>query len=87
MVPVSREFDEFEAYRRMTPLERLLLASRLYAAARDLRFQVERSNHPDWSDERIASHVRQVFCVQLPEVFQCFVAPPLRLALAMGNGA
>jgi hypothetical protein len=48
-------------YREMTPAQKLRQAEALYWMARDLRAAYERQLHPDWSEERVQSHVRTVF--------------------------
>ena len=45
----------------MTPGERLRQATQLYWLARRLREAQERTLHPTWTDDEIASHVRKIF--------------------------
>jgi len=45
----------------MTPGQRLMAALQLYYAARDSRAAMLRSQHPDWSEERIARELREWF--------------------------
>ena len=45
----------------MTPAERLRQAEQLYWLARRLRETQERAQHPGWTDDEIAGHVRKIF--------------------------
>ncbi len=53
--------EQIAIYRAMTPAERLAQADALNRMARDLRAAHERAQHPDWTDEQVAAHVRRVF--------------------------
>jgi len=53
--------EQLARYRAMTPGERLRQSDRLYWSARRLREAHERTLHPDWTDDRIADHVRRIF--------------------------
>lgn len=52
---------QIEAYRRMTPAQKVERAMLLYWGARELKAQAIREQHPDWSDERVQAKVREVF--------------------------
>ena len=52
---------QIEALRRMTPEQRWQAAHRLYWTARRHKAAFLRSQHPDWSDQRVAGEVRQTF--------------------------
>lgn len=47
--------------RGMTGQRRLRLAERLYWSARKMKTAGLRSQHPDWSEERINAEVRRIF--------------------------
>ncbi|MBA3393852.1 MAG: hypothetical protein H0T89_14485 [Deltaproteobacteria bacterium] len=53
--------EQVAIYRAMTPAERLRQAERLYWSARRLREAHERALHPEWSDQQVREHTRQVF--------------------------
>ena len=53
--------EQLARYRAMTPGERLRQAEQLYWLARRLREAQERSQHPSWTDDEIAAHVRKIF--------------------------
>jgi hypothetical protein len=48
---------QIEAYRRMTPQERLQVCFRLSALARTLSRQGVRYQHPDWTDAQVEQEV------------------------------
>ena len=52
---------QVEAYKRMTPAEKLRLAARLNRDARRLKAGGLRMLHPDWTAEEIARAVREAF--------------------------
>ncbi len=52
---------QVEAYKRMTPAEKLRLAARLNRDARRLKAGGLRMLHPDWTKEEIARAVREAF--------------------------
>jgi len=52
---------QIEAYRRMTPEQKLARATMMYHAARALKADYLRGRHPDWSEEEIAAKVREIF--------------------------
>jgi len=53
--------EQIARYRAMPPGERLHQAELLYWSARQLREAYERSLHPDWTDDQIHRHVKQIF--------------------------
>jgi hypothetical protein len=53
--------EQFEAYRRMTPERRLVLAEQLYWTARELKAAGLRSQHSDWTQEQVAREVTRIF--------------------------
>lgn len=53
--------EQYEAYRRMTPGERLEMAEQLYWTARELKAAGLRHQHPDWSEEEVAREVTRIF--------------------------
>lgn len=52
---------QIEAFRRMTPAEKLRLAARFHRDARSLKAAGLRMLHPDWTDERVDRAVREAF--------------------------
>jgi hypothetical protein len=48
-------------FRAMTPSQRWQAAVDLYWSARRLKTAFVRSQHPDWTDERVDALVRNVF--------------------------
>ena len=52
---------QIEAFRRMTPAEKLHLAARFMRDARRLKAAGLRMLHPDWTAEEIAEAVRKAF--------------------------
>jgi hypothetical protein len=53
--------QQIEALRRMTPEQRWRAAHRLYWTMRRHKTAFLRSQHPDWSDARLAAEVRELF--------------------------
>ena len=53
--------EQFEAYRRMTPERRLVLAEQLYWSAREWKATGVRAQHPDWSEQQVAREVTRIF--------------------------
>jgi len=49
---------QIQAYRRMTPAEKLRIACQLNRAARELKAAGLRMQHPDWSEEAVQAEVR-----------------------------
>ena len=47
--------------RAMTPAQKLKTAERLYRSAQGLKAAALRARHPDWSEDRIRSEVREIF--------------------------
>jgi len=52
---------QVEAYRKMSPAEKLRVAFALRRAALELKAAALRAEHPDWSEERINKRVLEVF--------------------------
>ncbi len=52
---------ETAIFRRMSPVERLRMTAKLYHQARDWKRAAIKMQHPDWSDERVAAQLREVF--------------------------
>jgi hypothetical protein len=52
---------QIEAYRRMTPQQRLQIAFDLYELSRTLVRQGVRHQHPDWSDRQVEEEVLRRF--------------------------
>lgn len=52
---------QITAYRRMTPRRKIEQAQAMYWAARRLKAEFLRQQHPDWSEERIEARVREIF--------------------------
>jgi hypothetical protein len=48
-------------FRRMTPEQRWRAARRLYWSCRRHKAAFLRSQHPDWTDQRVANEVRSIF--------------------------
>ena len=46
---------------KMTPAQKLRAAMRLYWSARALKTAAVRQQHPDWTDDAVARHVRDLF--------------------------
>ena len=53
--------EQIRAYRSMTPEQKLRAAADLYWAARRLKEAAVRQQHPEWSDDQVASDVRELF--------------------------
>ncbi len=53
--------EQVEAYRRMTPEQRLALAEQLYWSAREWKAAWLRARHPDWSEAQVALEVTDAF--------------------------
>jgi len=53
--------EQIEILRAMTGEQRLRLAEQLYWSARKLKLAGLREQHPDWTEERLNSELRQVF--------------------------
>lgn len=52
---------QVEAFRRMTPAEKLRLAARFHHDARSLKAAGFKMLHPDWTDTQIDKAVREAF--------------------------
>lgn len=52
---------QIEAYRRMSPAEKLSLIGRTYWQARHLKESGLRHQHPDWTDAEIEKETRRIF--------------------------
>jgi len=53
--------EQVAAFRVMSGSRRLRLAEKLYWSARKMKTAGVRSQHPDWSQERVQEEVRRVF--------------------------
>lgn len=53
--------EQIAAFRAMSGARRLRLAEQLYWSARKLKTAGVRSQHPDWSSDRVQEEVRQLF--------------------------
>jgi hypothetical protein len=53
--------EQFAIYRRMTPEQRWRAAHRLYWTCRRHKAAFIRSQHPDWSDQKVEDEVRRIF--------------------------
>lgn len=53
--------QQIAAFRAMSGQRRLRLAEQLYWSARKMKAAGLRSQHPDWSPERVREEVRQLF--------------------------
>jgi len=53
--------EQIEVLRPMTPEQRWHAAHRLYWTARRHKAAFLRSQHPDWSEQRVEGEVRRVF--------------------------
>ena len=61
MTPEQGTRMQIEAYRRMTPLERLQVSLRLSELTRTLVRQGVRHQHPDWNAEQVEEEVLRRF--------------------------
>ncbi len=52
---------QIQAYRRMTPFEKLKTVFELWRAARAFKATALRLQHPDWTEEAVQDEVRRVF--------------------------
>lgn len=52
---------QVEAFRRMTPAQKLCLAARFHHDARSLKAAGFRMLHSDWTDEQVDKAVREAF--------------------------
>lgn len=61
--PHVREAErrQTDLIRAMTPARRLEIAQELYDAAWAIKMAAIRSQHPEWSEERVTAAVRLVF--------------------------
>lgn len=58
-----------EVFPKMTPVQRLMVANKMWVAARKAIECMLRSDHPDWDDEQILIEIR---CRMLgPEFADC----------------
>ena len=53
--------EQIAAFRAMSGQRRLQLAEQLYWLARKMKTAGLRSQHPDWSPERVREEVRKLF--------------------------
>lgn len=52
---------QLEIFRRMSPEERLSVATRLYWSARAMKAAYLRQQHPDWTEEAVQAEVKRHF--------------------------
>lgn len=50
---------QIEAFKRMTPAQKLQMVADLYEAGIRLRMEGLRMQHPDWSDEQLSFEARR----------------------------
>ena len=62
-MPLPEQFspEQITAFRAMSGPRRLRLAEQLYWSARKMKTADVRSQHADWSAERVRQEVRQLF--------------------------
>ena len=53
--------EQIVIFKAMSPARKLELAAWFHASARRLKTHALRAQHPDWSDERIARRVAELF--------------------------
>jgi len=53
--------QEIQAFRKMTPADRLNLAGTMHLQAREWKRAAFKAQHPNWSPEQIKRRVREVF--------------------------
>lgn len=53
--------EQIAAFRRMTPEQRWRAAHRLYWMMRRHKTAFIQSQHADWSEDRVAAEVREIF--------------------------
>jgi hypothetical protein len=53
--------EQLVIFRQMTPERRLSLAEQLYWSARELKAAWLRSQHADWTEQKIEGEVRRLF--------------------------
>jgi hypothetical protein len=53
--------EQINAYKKMSPTQKLLLAAELWHLARELKRSGLKQQHPEWSEEQIEAKVREIF--------------------------
>ena len=53
--------EQVEAYRRMSPAEKLETVNQLYWAERRSKVAAVREQHPGWSEEQVEDEVRRIY--------------------------
>jgi hypothetical protein len=53
--------EQKRVLKAMTPSQKLKIAMDLYRSARELKAAGLRSQHPDWSEERVLKKVLEIF--------------------------
>ena len=53
--------EQKRIFQAMTPEKKLKVAQMLYDSARELKESGLRSQHPDWTEEKIQERVREIF--------------------------
>jgi hypothetical protein len=53
--------EQVRIFRAMAPARKLELAAEFYFAARHLKSQAVKLQHPDWTDEQVQRKVREMF--------------------------
>jgi hypothetical protein len=53
--------EQIAIFRRMSPEQRWRAANQLYWTMRRHKAAFVRSQHPEWSEERVAAEVREIF--------------------------
>ena len=52
---------QIKIYRAMSPARKLELAAEFYFAARELKTQALKKQHPDWTDDEVRREVKRLF--------------------------
>jgi len=52
---------QIAAYRKMTAVQKLAVAESLYLAARELKAQAVKLQHPTWTEAQVEARVREIF--------------------------
>jgi len=53
--------EQIKIFKSLSPDAKLKIAEKLYTSAKTLKISVIRQQHPQWSEEKIAEKVREIF--------------------------
>jgi len=53
--------EQIKIFKSLSPDAKLKIAEKLYTSAKTLKASILRQQHPQWSEEKVARKVREIF--------------------------